>query len=144
MICSAGKSRTILLLIAMLLIGSRLEAARLRVLVLNGKDGKPASGRTVEILTPGPSAAPLVKGKTDQQGFFEIGTDVLPDRVSVYVKGRLLCKGSRIGTSIQSIKEILSHGVVESNDCNNSVTHAQEPGLLILFVRHENLSEILD
>lgn len=128
----------------MLLIGARLEAAKLRVLVLNGKDGKPASRRTVEIFRPGPSAAPIVKGKTDQQGFFEIGTDVLPDRVSIYVRGRLLCKGLCVGTSVQSIEEILSQGIVESNDCNTNVIRAREPGLLILFVRHENQSEIFD
>ncbi len=131
--------------LVLLLLGTlRLEATTLRILVLNGKDGKPAPGRTVEILKPGPSSEPLVTGKTDRQGFFNIDSSVLPKRIAIYVKGRLLCKGTYRGTSIQSVDEIISGGVVESNDCNSKVNRGREPGVMVLFVRRENLSEIFD
>jgi hypothetical protein len=98
----------------------------------------------VEILPPGTSSKPLVKGITDQQGVFEVDAKLLPKRVAVYVKGRLLCKGSYRGTSVQSVDEIISVGVVESNDCNSKVNRGRQPGQLVLFIRRENLSEILD
>jgi hypothetical protein len=127
------------------LFGSlRVEAGTIRVLVLNGKDGKPAQGRTVEILPPGTTSKPLFKGTTDQHGIFEIDAAKLPNRIAVLVKDRLLCKGTFRGTSVQSLDEIISLGVVESNDCNAQVNPPREPGLLILFVRREKMPEIFD
>jgi len=60
------------------------------------------------------------------------------------VKGRYLCAGKNIGTSVQGLDEIIAHGVVESSSCNPKVLRSPEPGMLVLFVRRETLSELLD
>ncbi len=141
--------RTAAILIAVLLIspalgGLRVEAATIRILVLNGKDGKPVQGRTVEISAPGANFEPIVKGITDQQGLIEADTEHLPERIAIYVKGLLLCRGKYIGTSLQSVDDITSAGVVESNDCSPKANRDREPGTLVLFVRRESLSEFFD
>jgi hypothetical protein len=122
----------------------RLEAANIRVLVLDGKHGKPVQGRVVEILRPGANATPIIQGKTNQQGVFETDFASLPDRIAVYVKGRLLCSGKNRGTSLQSTDEILSVGVVSPNGCNPKVERAREPRVLVLYVRRESLQEFWD
>jgi hypothetical protein len=126
-------------------IESPVDAVTLRILVLDGKSGKPISAREVEIQTPG-SKSPgelLERGITDNNGVFS-STTKFPRRVAVHVKNRYLCAGKNLGTSVQLLDDITTHGVVEGNSCNSKIQHAPEPGTLVLFVRRESLKEFLD
>ena len=138
----AIKLESTVLLIVLLLAGLRLEAATLRVLVLDGLASPHGVGRRFS--HPELVLNLLVKRITDQQGVCETEVDLLPRRVAIYVKGRLPCNGKYRGTSVQSVDVIISVGVVESNDCNSKVNHRREPGMLVLFVRRASLPEILD
>lgn len=121
-------------------------AAELRVVVLDGKSGKPIEGRTIEISSGEPSSSSppvLVKGVTDRMGVFL--TDAkLPERIAVHVKGRYLCTGRNYGTSIQRLDTIMSSGVAEQNLCSPKVSHPPTAGELILFVRRESAAEFFD
>jgi len=129
--------------LAVVCSSSCVQAATLRVLVLDGQSGKPVPGRTVEIYSDKPASEPVVKGLTDQKGIFST-TSQLPKQIAVHVKGRYLCTGKNHGTSVQRLDDILSTGVVDSNSCGRKVSPPPEPGELILFVRHESLAEFLD
>jgi len=121
------------------------KAATLRIVVLDGKSGKPVRGREVEIYTPA-SKSPgelVAKGVTNNDGAFSSVTR-LPERIAVHVKGRYLCAERNVGTSVQRVADILDHGVVESNSCNSKMLRAAEPGTLTLFVHRESVKEFLD
>jgi hypothetical protein len=120
-----------------------MEAATLRILVLDGKSGKPVSGRVVEVFSKEPASAPVVSGVTDQKGVLSIATP-LPKEIAVHIKGRYLCTGNNQATSVHNLDDILSVGVVETNLCNYKVLASPEPGELILFVRRESAKEFLD
>jgi hypothetical protein len=118
----------------------------LRILVLDGKTGKPVRGREVHIygLASKSSSGKLIeKGPTDESGAYSV-TAEYPTQIAVSVKGRFLCAGRDMGTSVRSLEDILTHGVVEANKCNPTVAHVAEPGTLTLFVRRETLQEVLD
>jgi hypothetical protein len=121
------------------------EAVTLRVLVFDGKTGKPVRGCEVHIYSLGSnSPGKLIgKGLTDETGTFS-ATSKYPAQIAVSVKGRFLCSGRDMGTSVRKLDDILTHGVVEANKCNPAVLHAVEPGTLTLFVRRETLQEFLD
>jgi hypothetical protein len=118
----------------------------LRILVLDGKTGKPERGREVHIyeLASRNSSGKLIgKGLTNENGTYSAISEY-PAQIAVSVKGRFLCTGRDMGTSVRNLSDILTHGVVEANKCNLAMSHSAEPGTLILFVRRESLAEVLD
>jgi hypothetical protein len=122
------------------------EAVTLRVLVLDGNNGKPVRGREVGITL---SRNEMVKGRTDSDGVFSV-TRKFPESINIFVIGRPRCDLKKPATSITSItslvkvEDIVTRGVVESNSCNPNVKRSAVPGTLTLFVRHETVAEILD
>jgi hypothetical protein len=120
------------------------EAVTLRVLVLDGNNGKPVRGRGVKITSS--RTDELVTGRTDNDGVFSV-TRKFPEKIAVFVIGRPRCvdkKAAAITTSLVKVEDIVTQGVVESNSCNSKVQRSALPGTLILFVRHETVAEILD
>ena len=115
------------------------EAVTLRVLVLDGNNGKPVRGRGVKINSSGDE---LVTGRTDTDGVFSV-TRKFPEKISVFVIGRPRCADKNTATVVK-VEDIVTQGVVDSNSCNSKVQRSALPGTLILFVRHETVAEILD
>ena len=136
----------VLLAILSLLAGSvhgqsAYDAVTLRVLVLNGNNGKPLRGRVVYITS---EREELVKGRTDNDGVFSV-TRKFPESIYVFVIGRPYCTETKTATtSLVKVEDIVTGGVVESNSCNSKVQRSALPGTLTLFVRHETVAEILD
>jgi hypothetical protein len=144
--------RAVLLAILSLLAGSvhgqvANEAVTLRVLVLDGNNGKPVRGRGVKITSS--TTDELVTGRTDNDGVFSV-TRKFPKNINVGVIGRPRCDVKKPATSIifitslVKVEDIVTRGVVESNSCNPNVKRSAVPGTLTLFVRHETVAEILD
>jgi hypothetical protein len=126
--------------------GHDAKSVTLRILVLDGKTGAPERDREIhiyELASKASSGKLIEKGMTNESGSYS-ATSEYPAQIAVSVKGRFLCTGRDMGTSIRSISDILTHGVVEANKCNPSLSHAAEAGTLILFVRRESLQEFLD
>jgi hypothetical protein len=113
------------------------------VLVLDGKSGTPLRDRTVEIYSDEPASEPVVKGPTDQNGFFTVATP-LPSEILVHVKGRFLCSGKGIGSSHHRVWDIASTGVEDVNLCNVKISRHAQMGELIVYVRPQSISEFLD
>jgi hypothetical protein len=139
------RPRAFLLAILFLLGGSvhgkiPHDAVVLRVLVIDGNNGKPVRGREVLITS---STDELVKGRTDSDGVFSV-TREFPDSISVFVIGRPDCTVKKTATVTLKIEDIVTRGVVEPNSCNSNVKRSAVPGILTLFVRHETVAEILD
>ena len=129
-----------------LLIVQSLSAAQptnIRVLVLDGNNGTPLRGHIVEIYSNQPAPDPIVRGATDQNGLLTVAAP-LPSQIAVHVKGRYLCSGKHHGTFVQALKDIVSTGVADENLCAPKVSRHARPGELILYVRRETISELLD
>jgi hypothetical protein len=125
---------------------SELKQTSIRILVFDGKSGKPFSGRVVKVSSLSPkdrSALRILEGKTDEKGVFSISAP-LPDEIAVHVKDRFMCKGPRIGTSVRRLKQIVDSGVSEPNLCNPKVQRAAKAGELVLYIRRESLREFFD
>ena len=119
------------------------NAVTIRILVLDGHNGKPVRGHEVQVLS---SRDLLAKGHTNDDGILSV-TRKLPDSIIVIVAGRPLCVDKNKAaepTSLLNVQDILSRGVVEANSCSSQVRHSALPGTLVLFVRRENVSEVLD
>ena len=125
---------------------SNARPATVRILVVSGNNGKPIARREVTISTRGGKQKPqlIATGVTDESGSVSISAN-FPEWIAVHVKGRFLCEGRRIGTSVQRVADILANGIVEPNNlCNSKVRRSPQPGQLVLFVRRESLKEFLD
>ena len=146
--CAIARTHRLLATIVIVIFCGVLAHAQntIHVLVLNGKSGKPISGRNVKIFDSEAYSKspfwPIVEGHTDHRGVFTTSAQ-LPKRITVLVNGRFHCERGGYGGSYPK-DNILSVGVVESNPCNSKVIRAPMPGELILFVRRESLKEFLD
>ncbi len=120
-------------------------APPLRIQVLNGRTGRPVTGR--HLILTNKDGHPLEGngvGKkaetTDGEGYAPIpNRDVGLDRVVVNVEEHRPC--SKTAKHEFSLVKVRTTGVVSENSCRSRITLFPQPGTLIFFIREETFLE---
>jgi hypothetical protein len=118
---------------------------QLRILILNGKNGKPVANEHVNIFRAGDfgdlSGNRNVAGfNTDVNGIVTT-SDIAPDVHAFYVSVDWHRQCTKKNPTTFSLQEVFTKGIVSENTCKPKLVRSASPGTLVLFVRDETFFE---